>query len=66
VPAFALETEWDLGQVMNYLTTWSSVQRYKDHSGRDPLPALREQLLEVWPGEVRRVRWPIHVRLGRA
>jgi SAM-dependent methyltransferase len=66
VPEFALVTEWDLDQVMNYLATWSSVQRYKDHHGRDPLPGLREQLLQVWPEEVRRLRWPIHVRLGRA
>ncbi len=66
VPAFELVTEWDLDQVMNYLTTWSSVQRFKDHHGRDPLPDLRERLLLVWPGEARRVHWPIHVRLGRA
>lgn len=65
-PGFELETEWDLDQVMNYLATWSSVQRYKDHHGRDPLPALRVELQRAWTGEVRQVRWPIHLRVGRA
>jgi SAM-dependent methyltransferase len=65
-PGFALETEWDLDQVMNYLATWSSVQRYKDHHGRDPLPALRAELQQAWAGGTRRVRWPIHLRVGRA
>ena len=66
-PAFALETDWDVEQVMGYLATWSSVQRYRDRVGRDPLPALRERLRRAWPGdERRRLRWPIHLRLGHA
>jgi SAM-dependent methyltransferase len=66
-PVFALATKWDLDQVMGYLATWSSVQRYRDQAGCDPLPALREELLRAWPaGESRRLEWPIHLRLGRA
>lgn len=67
VPAFVLETDWDLGQVLGYLASWSSVQRYKDHHGCDPLLALRNPLESAW-GEAgpRRLNWPIHLRLGRA
>jgi SAM-dependent methyltransferase len=68
-PAFQLETRWDLDQVMGYLASWSSVQRYKDaHDGRDPLPTLRAQLSALWPvdGSARVVAWPIHLRVGRA
>jgi len=62
---FSLETCWDLDQVMGYLATWSSVQRFKDSLGRDPLPELRGRLLGPWPrGEPRTLRWPIHLRLG--
>jgi SAM-dependent methyltransferase len=68
-PAFTLETRWDLDQVMGYLATWSSVQRYKEaHSHRDPLPELRTRLEPLWlvdAGE-RLVAWPIHLRVGRA
>jgi len=68
-PRFALETQWDLNQVMGYLATWSSVQRYKDaHGQRDPLPELRERLAPLWPADngTRRIAWPIHLRVGRA
>lgn len=66
-PAFELETDWDLEQVLGYLATWSAVQRFRDRVGHDPLPALRTQLEPVWPGgRARRLRWPIHLRLERA
>ena len=66
-PAFALETDWDLEEVIGYLGSWSSVQRHRDRVGRDPLPSLRDRLREVWPGhERRRLCWPIHLRLGHA
>jgi SAM-dependent methyltransferase len=66
-PSFALETDWDLGQVMGYLATWSAVQRHKDRLGTDPLPALATELRSVWPADAAlRLRWPIHLRLGHA
>jgi SAM-dependent methyltransferase len=66
-PAFELETWWDLEQVMGYLASWSSVQRYRDHHGRDPLAGLRGPLELAWGGTgPRRLRWPVHVRLGFA
>jgi SAM-dependent methyltransferase len=65
-PAFELVTEWSLDQVLGYLASWSAVQRYKDARGTDPLPALRSRLEPRWsPVETRRLRWPIHTRLGR-
>ncbi len=66
-PLFALETDWDLQQVLGYLATWSAVQHYKDQRGEDPLPALAPRLEAVWPtGGYRRLLWPIHLRIGRS
>jgi SAM-dependent methyltransferase len=66
-PPFALETDWDLRQVLGYLATWSAVQCYRDQRGEDPLPALLPRLAGTWPdGKERRLRWPIHLRIGRA
>jgi SAM-dependent methyltransferase len=65
-PAFVLENDWPPDVVIRYLGTWSAVQRYRDARGEDPLPALRENLRRIWPdGEPRRLRWPIHLRIGR-
>jgi SAM-dependent methyltransferase len=66
-PSFELVTDWELEQVMGYLATWSSVQRHKERTGRDPLPALAPRLAALWPPSAAlRLRWPIHLRLGRA
>jgi SAM-dependent methyltransferase len=66
-PPFELETEWTLEQAIGYFASWSSVQRYKDTHGTDPLPRLRDQLSAIWPaGGTLRLKWPIHLRVGRA
>ena len=65
-PPFALETEWTLEQVVGYFGSWSSVQRYREHHGADPLPAVERELATVWPaaGTVR-LKWPLYLRVGR-
>jgi hypothetical protein len=66
-PAFELVTDWDLEQVMGYLASWSAVQRCRERTGRDPLEALRPRLAVCWPPSgALRLRWPLHLRLGRA
>lgn len=66
-PLFELETHWELEQVIGYLATWSAVQRYKERTGHDPLPTLEPRLAAFWPPSVAlRLRWPIHLRIGRA
>lgn len=62
-----LKTQWKFDEVMNYLGTWSAVQRYRDAKKDDPLPALRAELQPLW-GEtelVREVSWTLHLRVGR-
>jgi SAM-dependent methyltransferase len=64
-PAFELENDWTPDVVLAYLGTWSAVQRFRDARGSDPLPAFAEELRRAWPdGEPRRLRWPIHLRIG--
>jgi SAM-dependent methyltransferase len=63
-PAFRLVTEWDLEQVLGYFGSWSAVQRYRDSTGTDPLPALRRALEPHWSGP-RLLEWPLHLRVGR-
>ena len=65
-PAFELVTDWPVERAIRYLGTWSAVDRYRAEEGRDPLPLIAAALAPLWPaGEVRRVVWPIHLRLGR-
>jgi SAM-dependent methyltransferase len=64
-PAFTLVTEWDLDQALGYFDSWSAVQRCRDSTGTDPLPALRRALEPHWAGRLRRLEWPLHLRVGR-
>lgn len=61
VPTFAMTVDWDLGGLLDYLDSWSAVQRYRRARGHDPLPALAAALRPVWGTGSRRVRWPLTV-----
>lgn len=65
-PAFSMKARWDLDHFLAYLGTWSSVAGYRREHGRDPLPALREELAPLWGDAQREIRWPLLLRVGRA
>jgi len=66
-PAFAMEAEWDLVHLMGYFETWSAVKEYRRITGGDPLELVAEELAGAWgaPAAVRRVSWPLLLRVGR-
>jgi hypothetical protein len=66
-PAFAIEVEWTLPRLMDYLSTWSAVKRYQAARGRDPLRALLAELRPLWgdPEAARALQWPLFLRAGR-
>jgi SAM-dependent methyltransferase len=65
-PAFAMEVQWTLGELLGYVGTWSATQRYRDAVRRDPVPELERELAPQWgSGSARIIRWPLVVRVGR-
>lgn len=64
---FFIEVEWDLPRLLDYLSTWSAVKRYRADSGVDPLPALMAELQPLWgnPETALQLRWPLFLRVGR-
>ena len=66
-PDFTMEAEWDLGDLLGYLDTWSAVRRYRQEQGEDPLDLVREDLGRAWgeSGRRRKVAWPLMMLLGR-
>lgn len=61
---FVVRRQWSAERFLNYLRTWSSVQKYKFENGEDPVLALAEQLLPVWGDGEKEVRFPVFLRLG--
>jgi SAM-dependent methyltransferase len=65
-PAFQLEENWSLDQLLGYLRTWSATQRFMNARGFDPVNELEQELLPKWGDkeQVRLVTWPLHLRIG--
>jgi hypothetical protein len=62
-----MEAQWDLGQLVGYLGTWSAVKEYEKQMGRDPLPLISDELRSAWdnPLKTKRISWPLSLRVGR-
>ena len=65
-PAFEMVEKWSLPRLLGYLRTWSATSRYREAHGTDPVVELGEELAALWgsAGEMKRVRWPLAVRVG--
>ena len=67
VPDFHMSAEWSIDHLLGFLATWSSVKRYREIEGRNPLEMIESKLREAWKGHgARTVRWPLYFRVGRA
>jgi ubiquinone/menaquinone biosynthesis C-methylase UbiE len=66
-PAFRLEANWTLDQLIGYFSTWSATNRFIKARGSNPLEPLSEALARVWgdPNTARVVVWPLSLRIGR-
>lgn len=66
-PSFDMRLDWDFSQFANYLRTWSGVQRYLKDTGRDPVGEVEADLRAAWgdPNVVRKVSWPLMVKVGK-
>jgi SAM-dependent methyltransferase len=62
---FTVRRNWDLNRFLNYLRTWSSVQKYIHQHGNDPVLWVADQLKTVWGNGEREVRFPVFLRAGK-
>jgi SAM-dependent methyltransferase len=67
LPRFVAQADWDLEQMTGFLESWSATRRYEKEHGKNPVGIIRQELAERWggPGTQRRIRWPLHMRVGR-
>ena len=67
-PVMELRCDWDLPQYLAYLSSWSASQRYLKTTGRDAVAEFAPTMARAWgdPERIRRVCWPMVLRLGQA
>jgi ubiquinone/menaquinone biosynthesis C-methylase UbiE len=68
-PVFQIELDWTLSDLVGYLYTWSSVQKFIGKNNSDPIKQVYDSLADAWSDknswQKRRVIWPIYIRVGR-
>jgi SAM-dependent methyltransferase len=66
-PSFNMEERWERAHLLGYLRSWSATGRYVGTQGVDPVVALEKRLEPVWVDDsaVRKVTWPVAMRVGR-
>lgn len=65
-PQLAMETQWQLENLLGYLGTWSAVKRYTKGIGKDPIALCHDDFASAWgdPEAERQVSWPLTVHAG--
>lgn len=66
-PAFEMEAEWTLDDVIGYLGTWSAVKRFREANSTDPRNQIAGELALAWgePRAFRRIAWEMPLLVGR-
>ncbi|MCG6195393.1 class I SAM-dependent methyltransferase [Leptospira sp. FAT2] len=65
-PPFSMKEEWTVKQVLGYLRTWSSVQKYIQKNESDPVSLVETEIAKAWGGvSTRLVEWPLFFKIGR-
>ena len=66
VKEFQTVLEWQREDLLGYISSWSAIQKYIRLNGHSPVPIIEKQANELWPaGEVKRVVFPIYLKLGK-
>lgn len=65
-PEFAMQANWNLHDLLGYLSTWSAGKYYQQVTQQNPLDLVQPRLCEAWgdPEQARQVRWPLRLQLG--
>ena len=64
-PKFFIQADWPLEAFLGYLSTWSATQKYIKMKGHNPVEQFFLGLKKFWEaGEVRRVTFPMFVKMG--
>lgn len=65
-PPFAVEARWGVERLLGYLRSWSSVVRFRQARGEDPVQPFEAPLRALWSDNDRErtIRWPLAVLAG--
>ena len=57
---------WQREDLLGYISSWSAIQKMIKVNGHSPIPIIEEEIKKCWAeGEVKKVVFPIYLKLGR-
>ncbi|WP_310392293.1 class I SAM-dependent methyltransferase [Hymenobacter sp.] len=62
---FAVPRQWSAAWFLRYLRTWSSVAKYRQERGEDPVNLIAEEVRHRWGRGERTVTFPVFARAGQ-
>jgi len=66
VKDFETTLEWQREDMLGYISSWSAIQKYIKTNGHSPIPIIEKEIKRLWPeGEVKKVVFPIYLKLGK-
>ena len=66
VKQFETILNWQREDMIGYISSWSAIQKYIKVNGHSPIPIIEEEINKLWlKGEVKKVSFPIYLKLGR-
>lgn len=65
-PKLQIVRDWSAEAFLNYVSTWSAVRRAREDDRSEMLALFSRDLLSLWGDrtQLRRIVWPINMRLG--
>jgi SAM-dependent methyltransferase len=66
-PAFSMTADWNLGELLAFIETWSASERYFQERGTRATSEIAPELAALWgdPASRRRIQCPLFIRAGR-
>lgn len=66
-PKFIATAQYNLDDLIHYLSSWSSVQSYKEKNNSNPIDLIFTPLEKIWEEKniVRKVEWELFFKCGR-
>ena len=68
LPVIQFETtlNWQREDMIGYISSWSAIQKFIKANGHSPVPIVEKEINKLWrEGEVKKVTFPIYLKLGR-
>lgn len=67
-PNFDVVHNWDFEKLMNYIQSFTAMQRYLKTHGKSAVSLFRDELLEAWGGDktsIKNLTWELHTNFSR-